>query len=265
MIRSALAGWLCCCALAGCYAHGYEQRLENTRKLYARMELLDANLGRYWADETGVQLRPPIQFSPLAAASQGDAGNPNAPDLRQPNYMSNFELPGLRGAFFSKPLRFHGSEGAAGGEEHGYLYVLTNHHLRNSDKFGSFATDFVRDLSSVLHAGVKPDDWRDEKFPSQVGALAQVVPYKSLVINPNETLGGFERRFSLYLHEAAGGTQVIVMFVVPKGLDGSDKLDALRIPLCLETLRVGNAAPAASSGGTTSAGTSPPPRQGPSF
>lgn len=236
-------------ALTGCGTQEYEQRLEKTRTLFARMEYLDANLQRAWVDDTGVQLRLPLQFSILTGVSMGAGADAdaNVPDPRQPAFLTerNFQLPGLRAAFFA-PMHYRGADGAAGGDDFGYIYVLTNHSQGAAT--ASFSKDLVKNLSRTLNTGINPSEWpKKREFPSQIGALAQVVPYEFVEFVPNEALAGIERRFSVFMHEA-GSVQVVVLFVFPKDFDDVDRLDAIRIPLCLETLRVGSAAP---SGGNS--------------
>lgn len=243
--------------LAGCGRQEYEERLENTRKLFAHLEILDANLHRDWVDvPTGVKLRVPLQFSAMAAPASSAAASgsslggesgagkngdgkkgaaaPEMPDERQPKYL-NVELPGLRGAFTTS-LKVIGANGA-NSQADGFIYVLSNHHLANSgDSARTFHQDVVAAVAEALRMGVKPEDWRDERFPQKVGTFAEEVPYKSVVLAPAEAIFGVERRFSLYLY-SQGDVQVVVLFVLPKDVDGSERLTD-RIPLCLETLRV---------------------------
>lgn len=231
--------------LAGCGEKLYEERLENTRKLYSHLELLDANLQRDWVDpDDGIRLRVPSNFSQIAAAaapaeslSGAQSANPDGPaarDERQPNYL-NVELPGLRAAFAAS-LRVIAANGGAA-DNRGYIYILTNHHLAHSaDHARTFQADLVTMLGNALHTAVKPEDWTDPKFPLQVGTFAETVAYKLAVIAPREPVDGIERQFSVYMHQE-GDVQVVILFVLPRDVDASEKLTE-RIPLCLETLRV---------------------------
>jgi hypothetical protein len=233
--------------LASCGAELYEQRLENTKKLFARMEMLDSQLHHDWSDNSvGIRLRLPIQFAEIAgraatpapssgAAKGAEAASSPVPhDDRQPDFM-NIELPGLRGAFVAK-LKFISASSALH-DEKGYIYVLTNHHLASAgDRLKAFHKDVVTLLSQNLKVGVKPDDWRPVTFPLAVGSFAEPVSYKTVALNPTELISGVERHFTLYLHEQ-GSIQTVVLFVLPKDVDGSERLTD-RIPLCLETLRV---------------------------
>lgn len=245
--------------LTGCGTEIYESRVENTKKLFAHMELLDGQLHNDWVDDAvGVRLRLPLQFAmiPASAAQGGSLGGTassgtaapaaSTGDDRQPKYM-NIELPGLRGAFLAK-LKIIAANGASTTED-GFVYVLTNHHLANAgSSAGTFSRDVVALLSQTLRVAVNPADERQERFPRADGTFAQVVNYRSLVLNPKEPVFGVERQFSIYMYEQ-GGIQTIVLFALPKDVDGAERLTD-RIPLCLETLRVSGeklAAPAAGS------------------
>jgi hypothetical protein len=253
--------------LAGCGAELYQQRLDNTKKLFAHLELLNAHLHQYWGDPaTGTRLRLPLQFAMIPAPAPpakeaGDAGQENdeievVVDDRQPKYL-NIELPGLRGAFFAKMSLL--DAGAASVDPYGFIYVLSNHHLYEyPDKAREFHTDLVAMLSETTRTGVRPEDWRDEKFPLKVGTFADTVLMKSVVLTPSELIGGLERQFSVYMF-SNGDVRVAVLFVIPKDVNSSEKM-VDRIPLCLETLRVAGdrlSAPAATpAGGPTGTGTS---------
>jgi hypothetical protein len=246
--------------LAGCGEKLYEDRLENTRKLYSHLEFLDANLHRDWVDpDEGIRLRVPSQFGMIApgaapaetlSAAQGARPEEQTGrDERQPNYL-NVELPGLRAAFTASLRVIPANGGSA--NDHGYIYVLTNRHLANSaERARTFQSDLVSMLGNALHTVVKPEEWTDPKFPLKVGTFADTVAYKLAVISPKEPIFGIERQFSVYMHQE-GDVQVVILFVLPKDVDGSEKLTD-RIPLCLETLRVSGdklSRPSPAGGGT---------------
>jgi len=248
---------------AGCGAELYQQRLENTKKLFAHLEQLNANLHQYWGDpQTGTKLRLPLQFAmipPPAPPKPAEDGTPAEPEVvvdeRQPKYL-NIELPGLRGAFFAKMSLV--DSGAASVEPYGFVYVLSNHHMYDApDKAREFHVDLISSLSETLRTGVKPDDWHDEKYPLRVGTFADTVRFKSVVLSPAEPIGGLERQFSVYMFDQ-GDIRVAILFVLPKDVNNSTEKLNDRIPLCLETLRVTgekllppNVAPAGSGTGTS--------------
>src|SRR5258707_14858447 len=94
--------------LIGCGAELYETRLDNTRVLFAHMELLNEHLLGKWTDpENAASLRVPLQFGLLAPPAPSDKpaqpqGKPaegeegagaedEVHDDRQPAYL-NLEL-----------------------------------------------------------------------------------------------------------------------------------------------------------------------------
>ncbi|HEY3968683.1 MAG TPA: hypothetical protein VGM05_29310 [Planctomycetaceae bacterium] len=257
--------------LAGCGADTYEERLKNTRAMFAHQEQLNANLTGAWGDqETGVSLRVPLQFvmlpppvkpapDPAAEAAKAAAKKKGEKveeeeeveliDDRQPSYM-NLGLPGLRGAFRA-PLNAIGDNNALI-EGDGFLYVLTNHHLADqADQAKEFEKQVIQTLSEALHKIVEPSDWKDDHFPPDAKAKASFVksvPYKNVTLTSDEEIAGYFREFTAYLYEQ-GDIQVVVLIVLPKDVEPSAKL-AERIPLCLETLVVsGNRLIAPSAGG----------------
>jgi hypothetical protein len=251
------------CLFAGCGADLYEQRLANTQLMFAHKDLQNKNLQGFWSDpETGIGLRPPAQFNvmappapteqPAAAAAKpardaakaaGDEepaeeeGPEVIPDDRQPKYM-NFELPGLRGAFTTGVKYIAENNVLSEGE--GFLYILSNHEFADQpEQAREFSRNFVRALSETVHVVVEPTDWKDEIFPTEIRAkttFVRPVKYKNVTVTSNEEIAGYARQFSAYIYEQ-GDIQVIVLFVLPNGVDSSERLTD-RIPLCLETLGV---------------------------
>src|SRR5262249_39804462 len=100
-------------ALAGCGGELYEERLANTKILFAHEDLPNQSRRGGCTDaDPGVGLRLPLKFEmppPPAAPAAADkppgeepAEEPDeVPDDRQPKYL-NVELPGLRGAFLAQ-------------------------------------------------------------------------------------------------------------------------------------------------------------------
>lgn len=264
--RAWLLGLVCAGALlAGCGADLYEQRLANTRLMFAHKDLQNKNLQQLWSDaETGVSLRVPLQFAVMsppapteqAAAAGGAAGpaRPDAkgqggaepaeeegpeeiPDDRQPKYM-NFELPGLRGAFTTHVKYIAENNVLSDGE--GFLYVLSNHELAEQpDQAREFSRNFIKSLGETVHVVIEANDWKDDSYPSEARSKAtfvRPVKYRNVTVTSTEEIAGYARQFSAYLYEQ-GDIQVIVLFVLPNGIDSSEKLTD-RIPLSLETLGV---------------------------
>jgi hypothetical protein len=241
--------------LVGCGAELYEQRLANTKLLYAHMDLLNQNLQGAWNDPSvGVQMRIPLQFAMLAPPAQAEtkagAGKPAAEagedmeqqeeetteaiDDRQPEYI-NVELPGLRGAFRARVKVLGQSNTLEDGDA--YMYVLTNHDEADSpERAQDFEKDLVNTLTEAVHESVTADEWHEEKFPPRPGSFVKPVPYRTVTITPSEEIAGLVRQFMIYVYQQ-GEIHVVVMFVVPRDIDAAEHMFE-RIPLCLETLEV---------------------------
>ncbi|MFN0051185.1 MAG: hypothetical protein ACKV0T_03285 [Planctomycetales bacterium] len=264
------AAWAAC-LISACGGELYEQRLQNTRKFFAHLELLNANLHPDWSDgEAGIKLRVPRQFlvmpppekPEVSETSKSDSDGfaaeeqeaPVVVDDRQPRFLTNddnepVELPGLRGAFYAQ-VKIIGANGAAGTAT-SYIYVLSNHHLYDdADKAQRFNTDLVSLVSETLHGGVTAESWHEEKFPPRPGSFAQTVRYKAVDFTPPDPIEGVEMQMQALTFEQ-GNVQVTVLFVVPRDIDSAEKMTE-RIPLCLETLRVaGDKVTAPTSSGNT--------------
>ena len=262
--------------LAGCGAEAYEQRLGNTKKLFAHLDLLNQNLQQgSWGDpETGISLRAPIQFAVLPApvkaapdpgaqkqmparGEEDEEDSEEVPDDRQPGYI-NMELPGLRGAFRAAVKMIAGNSASTEGEA--FLYVLTNHDLADQpEQAKEFDKEFVKTLTETLHVSVEPKDWRDEQFPLGDPAnngFVRPLKYKNVTVTSAEEIAGYARQFSAYMYEQ-GPIQVIVLFVLPADTDTSENFTK-RIPLCLETLSVSGNQLALPMRGGAPAGTGTP-------
>ncbi|HLJ11125.1 MAG TPA: hypothetical protein VKU82_08050 [Planctomycetaceae bacterium] len=175
--------------VAGCGYELYEQRLENTKILFAHMDLLNQHLQGAWEDGgTGISLRVPMQFTLLAPPAK----TPAAPDKkaapadgqeadesdedeteeilddRQPKYMNVF-LPGLRGAFQAGLKIATETNTLVDGD--GYLYVMTNHELAESLKrpknstANSFARWAMRSTSRSMNRPSRPKNSRPNRGP----------------------------------------------------------------------------------------------------
>src|SRR5262245_27667863 len=145
--------------LTGCGSEVYEQRLANTRILFAHEELLRENLQGKWIDpDYGVALRIPHKFEVLSPpARPGSAEKPageegeNAEeeveitDERQPKYL-NVELPGLRGAFLAKVKVIGENRTDTNGDA--FIYVMSNQDMSDrTDAAKEFNMSFVKTLA----------------------------------------------------------------------------------------------------------------------
>jgi hypothetical protein len=235
--------------LAGCGAEVYEQRLKNTQILFAHEELLRENLQGKWSDpDYGISLRIPHKFEVLAPpakpeSTEKQAGEEGAnaeeevdiPDERQPKYL-NVELPGLRGAFQAKVKVIGENRAEAEGEA--FIYVMSNQDMaEKTDAAKEFNMTFVKSLAEALQIGQPAsENFESVRIPTRVGTFVKPLKYTAVVLKPEEEVGGLARQFSIYMLEQ-GEIHVIVLFVIPQNVDGSEKLTD-RVPLCLETLDV---------------------------
>jgi len=248
----------------GCGSEDYQDRLDTTSRYFASLELQDNNLHGAWTDPaTTVSLRVPKQFAELPGPAQQPAegslnpqttseengtdtegaGNEAAdeqPDPRQPGFLT-IPLPGLRGAFRA-PVSVVGENGRSATGA-GYLYLLTNHHLAgNPDLAARFHADTLSELSAALDVSLQPDSARDITLPQRPDAFQKPITYTEVELEPQEQPDemarefGVATRFSLYSH-SDGDVQVIVLWVLPRDLETSEKM-SVRRPLCLESLRI---------------------------
>jgi len=114
------------------------------------------------------------------------------PDPRQPDYLPDLRLPGLRGAFRAELKVIDEDNNVAEGR--GYLYVLTNHHLAgNEERARAFHDDLVKLLGEALNMRARPDDLRDETFPKRQDAFMKTTRYRALELVPEEPIGSLAR------------------------------------------------------------------------
>jgi len=234
--------------VTGCGSEDYQDRLDTTSRYFASLELQDANLHGTWTDPaTTISLRVPKQFTELpgpaptptdgSAASEEDPG----PDPRQPGFLT-IPLPGLRAAFRANVSVVGENGRSATGA--GYLYVLSNHHLAgNLEMAAKFESETIDLLASALDVSLKIDDRRNVTYPQRPDAFLKPVPYTEVELEPTEQPDemarefGVATRFSLDSH-SDGDVQVILLWVLPRDLDTSEKM-TVRRPLCLESLKIG--------------------------
>lgn len=280
---------------AGCGQKQYEKRIEETAALFARLEVLDANLAGENRDSY-VTIRVPRQFREIPAPPPKPKPKPGEPvtdtsefDPRQPDF-ANVELPGLRSAFEAQVDT--AVEGGAASKQKAYVYLLSNHTVAAAKKPiaapgdkpaedskaaspSLFAESVAGMLAEALQAEIKPgrhtNEWVRETHPRNVAALfptGSESPFPAMTYSVG-TLSAVVRdvpvEFSLYLHEQ-GPVQVLVVFAVPRDIMPSEQL-GLRRDLALETLRVRSTnisqpppagAPAASGGAAAPVGGTQP-------
>lgn len=270
--------------LAGCGQKQYEKRIEETAALFARIEVLDANLAGDYRDSF-VSIRVPRQFRMIPAPPPKPKPKPGEEavesadfDPRQPDF-ANVELPGLRAAFEAQVDS--AAEGNATAKQKAYIYLLSNHTIAAAKKPiaapgdgpsepvnevspSRFAEDVASLLAGALEAEIKPsrhtNEWVRETHPRNVAALfpsGSESPFPAQTYSVG-TLSSVIREvpveLSLYLNQQ-GPAQVVVVFVTPRDILPSEQF-GLRRDLALETLRllsttVNQSAPATAGTGPT--------------
>ncbi len=253
--------------LSGCGQQQYEKRLDETKALFSRIELLDANLGGEFADGV-VKLRVPKQFRPIPAPPPRPKPKPAAPgepapepepvfDPRQPDF-ANIELPGMRAAFRAEVgTAVEGSSTVA--NHSAYVYVLSNHGLApkpvaaagdaasaTKSTPAQFAEDVARLLAEALQSEVQPgrhtNEWVKESHPRNVTSLFPAgsdnpFPQQNYAVGSlSATVRDIPTDFSLYLREE-GSVQVLIIYAVPRDVLPTEQISPRR-DLSLETVRV---------------------------
>lgn len=234
-----------CLALAGCGIDTYEQRLGETRKYYAYLEKLDANLAPAWKDGPVEELRVPLQFKnirkpPATKNEKGEVVEAEV-DPRQPNYLG-LELPGLLGAW-ETPL-----DVVVDGQKqkrNGYIYAVSNYSMFSSD-LATQAPEYTRSLLGTLSdrlslppvelgKGERETHPRAKTDAYTIPTNFDVYRFKSdqLVVD------GVPYTIDVYAHtgQHLKDIQLNLLLFLPVGIDTQAKLNE-RVPLMLERLKV---------------------------
>jgi hypothetical protein len=256
----ALVPWV----LIGCGADLYESRLDNTRVLFAHMELLNEHLLGKWTDpENAASLRVPLQFGLLAPpapadkpaqpqgkpaeGAEGEGTDEEVHDDRQPAYL-NLELPGLRGAFQARVKYIAPNNQETVGDA--WLYVMTNHEFADRpEQAKEFNHEFIKDVAEAIQmAPPAAEAYESVRYPANAkgGQFVTPVRYTFVRIEPSEEIDGMLREFAVYMYEQ-GDVRAIVLFVLPQHVATSERFGE-RLPLCLETLEVSDRLNPASGG-----------------
>jgi len=277
--------------LVGCGQQQYEKRLDETKALFSRIELLDANLAGEFADGV-VKLRVPKQFRAIPAPPPRPAPRPTAPgepapepepvfDPRQPDF-ANIELPGMRAAFRAE-VGTAVEGGSTVANHSAYLYVLSNHGLAplpvaaggeassaTKSSPAQFAEEVARLLAEALQTEVQPsrhsNEWVKESHPRNVTSLFPAgsdnpFPQQNFYVGSlSGTVRDIPTDFSLYLREQ-GSVQVLIIYAVPRDVLPAEQISQRR-DLSLETVRVlatsTTSAPAPGSGAPGAGGGAAP-------
>ncbi len=253
-------------ALAGCGIDTYEQRLGETRKYYAYLEKLDANLAPSWKEGPVEELRVPLQFKnirkpPPTKNEQGETVEAEV-DPRQPNYLG-LELPGLL-ATWETPL-----DVVVDGQKQqrkGYIYAVSNYSMFSSD-LATQAPEYTRSLLGTisdrlslppveLGKGERETHPRAKTDAYTVPNNFEVYRFKSdqLVVD------GVPYTIDVYTHSVKD-IQFDLLLFLPVGIDTQAKLIE-RVPLMLERLKVAaKKPPRAGAGAKAAGGGTPAPAQ----
>lgn len=256
-----------CCLLvvlaaAGCGDESYRADIAgNTLPYYELRRDLDAALSSPWEKE-GISLRVPHSFTeqpgpPSPTKEQRDDPDWEPPrDRRQPDYLRDQRLPGLKGAW-KGPLP---GEGERVGNR--WLYVLDSRGLEDDpvepgldpDRFAYEVTDRFARAFNLPTPELERFKWM--AFPQTPHPFAPSVRYQVPPTALLEELEGQSHQVELYVHQARGRT-VILALVMPEGATSAPDLGGAR-DLMLQTLDVTSTA-----GGA--AGTTPAAGGGPGF
>lgn len=237
---------------------------------------------------------PPAPPPPPAEGEAQPEAPPEVKDERQPDYM-DAKFPGLRAAFridfpvgdkgdetrpgfiyvlsnhdFGQPKPVVAEAPAEPGqdpkEKKAPEKTEGDEASRVEEVPGKFYAAVVQQLLNGLHLSKpttkeveeqNPEVWIDEKYPPKTDSFVEPVPYKVLSLTPEQAINGALTNFTVNFFQQ-GDIQVIVLVVLPQGIDPSTRLPE-GIAYSLETLKVtgdklGGAAtpgaPAAAPGGT---------------
>lgn len=257
IIAAVLSGLL----TAGCGKAVYEQRLENTKRYYAHLGELNANLTAEWKGP-GISIRPPLGFVLIPAPQATDSapagegapqppagGNADQPllDERQPNYI-NLDLPGLVAAWKWESVN---AEGEVRSQQTSYMYLLSNQEIGTNPERRDDALRFhdrtLSELANALEAKL-PGKIDEETYPppaknalpypadSKKKEFVPSVTFRIISLDTDVSNDKVKRNFACHLF-TQGEVQVIVLFVYSDVAEYQDLL-LKRVPFCLETLSV---------------------------
>ena len=244
--------------VSGCGAAAYEQRLQETAKYFAYVEKLDANLAAPFKAGSIDELRVPLQFReikapPLIKNEKGEVVPPDV-DPRQPNYLL-MEFPkDTLIATWEAPFDVVTKDGVE--KRKGYIYALSNASMSDPDQAADFTKNVLNKLAEALRVPT-PDysKFDAEEYPR---AKMYTVPNKFRVYRfgaDQAVIDGLPYTVELYLNEPGGDVQLLLVVVLPVGIDSKEKL-AERIPMMLESLKankkkqpIKKSGPAAATGG----------------
>ncbi len=230
--------------LNGCGSETYEQRLDETAKYWAYVDLRNQALSNNWSSPT-VNLRAPIEFelinapvsAPVANPEETESANPEPEetiDPRQPDYI-DLVLPGLEGAWrVEVPVDLENETV----DLPGYLYVLSNHTLlkeKMMDEAFGFHDEVNNQIAGAFDEFLNMEDFKTEKYPKGRG-YSNPKSYLVGTFEPETEINGALYQFKLYLAES-GNNKVVILLALPKNISRGSKLDE-HMDYSLETVEI---------------------------
>jgi hypothetical protein len=232
------------CVAGGCGYATYERRMDETRRYFTYLDILNQHLSRSVWRGDGVELRAPKQFQliappPAPPASKEDEQEAPQRDPRQPTFTEAV-LPGMRGSWKADLT-------ATGGKAtlKAYMYVLSNYDLVGKKESEEQAANFNVDVAKTLAKAADQPDTAIEKTTiydvpkgSKDDVFVHKTSYKMVTPPVPLKIEDDDYRIQIYEHfKDKSPAQVTVVFVLPNNVSPSEKIDRA-VDLCLETLNV---------------------------
>jgi len=217
-----------CCGI-GCGSAKYEERLQESNRLFEYLEQVDSSLSPLWQQRRyGLSMRLPLPFSkPMPGPEKvvdEDGNEYYTPDERQPSEY-NLTLDGIVEAWSTELPDENGNPVES------RIYILSNYerYLRESDG-GPAAVNFTEELELSLMDAFQvtiPDGEANapgeniryrEMIPARNSPRAQYttpVDYTVIRIIPSEQVVGEERQALLY-ENTTGDIQSAILVICPK-------------------------------------------------
>lgn len=218
--------------ISGCGYKEYAKRERKAAEHYQFISLMDSALNRTPVADNKLVMRAPLQFTyvakkaPPKKSEEDRLDSGESFDNRQPDYLDDYEFPGLIGAW-ETPVNVN--IGGAAKTRTAHLYAVSNFQIwatrRSEEKTAgiadpkTFLSDFIVNLAEKL--GVKVDnkdkgllnipDKNHEKYASPRS-------YETLTFLPVDPIQDVEMEFQIWLYQD-GDVQAALILVMPKEND----------------------------------------------